>query len=251
MRIDLNADLGESDGPWSTGDDAALLEVVTSASVACGFHAGDPRTMARTVALAVERGVSVGAHISYRDREGFGRRFIDVPPNELHAETTYQLGALAAACKAAGTRLAYVKPHGALYHAICTNPGQAEAVVAAVAGFDPGLALLGLPETLATRLAAAAGLTTVAEAFADRAYLADGGLVPRTSEGAVLTDPEAVAERMLGLVSTGTVQAVDGSSVAIPAQSICVHGDSPGAVAMARAVRARLEDAGVTLAPFA
>lgn len=251
MRIDLNADLGESVGARATGDDAALLEVVTSASVACGFHAGDPGTMARTVSLAAERGVAIGAHISYRDREGFGRRFIDVPPDQLRAETTYQLGALAAACLAAGTRLAYVKPHGALYHEICTNAGQAEAVVAAIAGFDPGLALLGLPDTVATRLAAAAGLTTVAEAFADRAYLADGGLVPRTADGAVLTDPEAVAARMLALVRTGTVEAIDGSRVTIPARSICVHGDSPGAVAMARAVRERLEAAGVTLAPFA
>ncbi|MGC3995723.1 MAG: 5-oxoprolinase subunit PxpA [Propionicimonas sp.] len=249
--MDLNADLGESYGAWSMGDDAALLEVVTSANIACGFHAGDPLTMARTVALAAERGVVVGAHVGYRDRDGFGRRFIDVDPEELRAETVYQLGALAGACRAAGTTLNYVKPHGALYHAIATHAGQAQAVVSAIISFDPSLALLGLPDTIATRLAREAGLRTVAEAFADRAYAADGGLVPRGVPGAVLHDPAQVASRIVGLVTTGTIEAVDGTRVAVAADSVCVHGDSPGAVDMARAVRAALEQAGVELRPFA
>ncbi|MGV8907682.1 MAG: LamB/YcsF family protein [Propionicimonas sp.] len=251
MRIDLNADLGETWENRSTREDEALLDVVTSANVACGFHAGDPEVMARTVAGAAQRGVSVGAHVSYRDRAGFGRRFIDVPVGQLRADVTEQLTALTSACEVAGTRVAYVKPHGALYHAMCTHPGQAEAVVTAILAFDPTLSLLGLPDTLATRLAAAAGLTTVVEAFADRAYSPSGGLVPRGTDGALLEDPGTVADRMLDLVTTGSVAAIDGTRVAIPARSICVHGDSPGAVAMARAVRARLEAAGLSLAPFA
>lgn len=251
MRIDLNADLGESYGAWSMGDDAAMLEVVTSANIACGFHAGDPLVLARTVALAAERGVVVGAHVSYRDRDGFGRRFLDVDPEELRAETVYQLGAIAGACRVAGARLAYVKPHGALYHAITTNRGQADAVVSAIAAFDPALALLGLPGTVATALAAEAGLRVVVEAFADRAYGADGSLVPRGETGAVLREPQLVAERMVRLATTGTVEAVDGTAVPVPAESVCVHGDSPNAVAMARAVRAGLEAAGVAVEPFA
>lgn len=251
MRIDLNADLGETWGNRSTADDDALLDVVTSANIACGFHAGDPETMARTVAGALRRGVTVGAHVSYRDRQNFGREFMDLPPAELQADITEQLDALTAACVAAGARLAYVKPHGALYHAICTHPGQAKALVTATIAHDPSLQLLGLPDTLATRLAAEAGLTTVTEAFADRAYTPVGGLVPRGTDGAVLRDPDLVAGRMLQLVTTGAVEAIDGTPVAISARSICVHGDSPGAVAMARAVRARLEAAGLSLAPFA
>ncbi len=250
MRIDLNADLGESWGGRLLGDDQALLGVVTSANVACGFHAGDAATMARTAAIAADRGVAVGAHVSYRDRDGFGRTFIDVHPAVLREDVLRQLEALADACSEAGTRVAYVKPHGALYHAISRDPGQAGAVVEAISAFDASLPLLGLPDTAATRLARAAGLRTVAEAFADRAYTADGGLVPRDDEGAVLHEPELVADRMLELVTTGTVEAIDGTPVAVRAESICVHGDSPGAVAMALAVRARLAAAGVIIGPF-
>ncbi|HEY3339846.1 MAG TPA: 5-oxoprolinase subunit PxpA [Propionicimonas sp.] len=250
MRIDLNADLGESWRGRLLGDDEALLGLVTSANIACGFHAGDAVTMARTTALASNGGVAVGAHVSYRDRDGFGRTFVDVDPRVLRDEVLDQLGALADACAAAGTRVAYVKPHGALYHAICSHPGQAGAVVAAISSFDASLPLLGLPDTVATRLAADAGVRTVVEAFADRAYTADGGLVPRGVDGAVLHDPDLVADRMLELVTTGMVEAVDGTRVAVSAESICVHGDSPGAVAMARTVRARLQAAGVVLGPF-
>jgi 5-oxoprolinase (ATP-hydrolysing) subunit A len=250
MRIDLNADLGESWGGRLLGDDEALLQVVTSANVACGLHAGDARTMARTAELAAGRGVAVGAHVSYRDRDGFGRTFIDVAPTVLRDDVLFQLDALARACAGAGTRVSYVKPHGALYHAICSHPGQAGAVVDAICSFDPTLPLLGLPDTVATLRAADAGLRTVVEAFADRAYTADGGLVPRDRDGSVLHDPDLVAGRMLELVTTGTVEAIDGSRVAVTAESICVHGDSPGAVAMAQALRARLAAAGVILAPF-
>jgi len=250
MRIDLNADLGESWGGRLLGDDEALLGVVTSANIACGFHAGDAATMARTAAIAADRGVVVGAHVSYRDRDGFGRTFIDVDPVVLREDVLRQLEALAKACAGAGTRVAYVKPHGALYHAICRHPGQAGAVVEAITAFDASLPLLGLPETVATRLAGAAGLRTVTEAFADRAYTADGGLVPRSDDGAVLHERELVADRMLELVTTGTLEAIDGTRVAVPAESICVHGDSPGAVAMAAAVQARLAAAGVIIGPF-
>ncbi len=250
MQIDRNADLGETWLGRLLGDDEALLGVVTSANIACGFHAGDAATMARTAELATDCGVAVGAHVSYRDRDGFGRTFIELDPAVLYADVVRQLEALAEACAGAGTRVAYVKPHGALYHAICSHPGQAGAVVDAISTFDPTLPLLGLPETVATRRAADAGLRTVVEAFADRAYTADGGLVPRDRDGSVLHDPELVAGRMLELVTTGTVEAIDGSRVAVAAESICVHGDSPGAVAMAQAVRARLSAAGVILGPF-
>lgn len=251
MRIDLNADLGESWGGRVPGDDEAMLGLVTSASIACGFHAGDAVTMARTVAVAATLGVAIGAHVSYRDRDGFGRTFIDVEPTVLRDDVLTQLETLAEACTAAGTRVAYVKPHGALYHAICDHPGQAGAVVDAMASFDANLPLLGLPGTVATRRAADAGLRTVTEAFADRAYTADGRLVPRGQEGAVFRDPDLVADRMLELITTGAVEAIDGTRVAVSAESICVHGDSPGAVAMAQNVRARLAAAGVTLARFA
>jgi UPF0271 protein len=250
MRIDLNADLGESWGGRVPGNDEALIGVVTSANIACGFHAGDVATMTRTATLAAEGGVAVGAHVSYRDRDGFGRRFVDVDPSVLRNDVLEQLEALAAACATAGTLVAYVKPHGALYHAICSDTGQAGAVVTAITSFDPSLPLLGLPDTVATRLAAHAGLRTVIEAFADRAYTADGGLLPRSEEAAILHDPEAIADRMVQLVTTGTVAAIDGTLVAVAAESICVHGDSPGAVTIAQNVRARLAAAGVTLERF-
>ncbi|MGJ6981035.1 LamB/YcsF family protein [Aestuariimicrobium soli] len=249
MRIDLNADLGESFGSWTMGDDQALLDVVTSANVACGFHAGDPSVALATLRAAAERGVVVGAHVAYRDLAGFGRRFIDVAPDDLRADVLYQLSALAGMARVAGARLAYVKPHGALYNAIVTHRGQAEAVVGAIADFDRSLTLLGLPG-VALELAERAGLTTAVEAFADRGYRSEGTLVPRREPGALLHDPDEVAARMVRLTTEGELTAVDGSTVAVRADSICVHGDSPGAVAMATAVRAALASAGVELAPF-
>ena len=249
--MDLNSDLGEGYGRWALGDDSALLEVVTSANVACGFHAGDPATIDRTVRAAVERGVSVGAQVSYPDLAGFGRREMDVAPADLTADVLYQLGALEAFARAAGSRVRYVKPHGALYNRIARDPVQAAAVVEAVRRYDPALPLLTLPGSAAMDAARDAGVPAVAEGFADRAYTADGRLVSRRDPGAVLHDPDQVAARALVMATEHRVEAVDGSQVAVEVRSLCVHGDTPGAVDLARQVRAALERAGVTLEPFA
>lgn len=249
-RIDLNSDLGEGFGIWRLGDDDALLDVVTSANVACGFHAGDPDILRRVCARAAERGVAIGAQVSYRDLAGFGRRSIDVPAQSLTNDVIYQLGALDGFARIAGSRVRYVKPHGALYNRIVADEEQAAAVVAAVLAYDAALPVMGLPGSAWLRLAAEAGLTTVGEAFADRGYTASGTLVPRSAPGAVLTDPGQVAARVVRLVTSRTVTAVDGSEVPVEARSVCVHGDSSGAVAMAVAVRDALRDAGVELAPF-
>lgn len=253
--VDLNADMGESFGAWSMGDDAALLDVVTSANVACGFHAGDPVVLARTCAQAAARGVMIGAHVAYNDLPGFGRSFVDVAPSILRAELVYQLAAITGVAATEGATVGYVKPHGALYNAIVHHEGQATAVVDAVEAInrtlERPLGILGLPGALVLDKARERGIRTIAEAFADRAYNADGTLVSRRLDGAVLHDPDQVAARMVQLVTTGAVTAIDGSPVQISAESICVHGDSPGAVAMARAVRQALEQAGVTLKSFA
>ncbi|BBY57972.1 UPF0271 protein [Mycolicibacterium sarraceniae] len=238
--MDVNADLGEGFGVWELGDDAAMLDIVTSANLACGFHAGDPAGMLRTARAAAERGVRIGAQVSYRDLAGFGRRFIDVAPAELTAEVIYQIGALQALAHAAGSTVGYVKPHGALYNTIVTHRDQARAVAEAVRAVDPGLPVLNLAGSVFFEEAQRLGLRTVAEAFADRAYRPDGTLVSRREEGAVLDDPEQIAERVAHMVRTGQVQAVDGSSIDVHAESICVHGDSPGAVTIAGAVRDRL-----------
>jgi 5-oxoprolinase (ATP-hydrolysing) subunit A len=249
-RIDLNADLGEGFGVWRLGDDEALLEIVTSANVACGFHAGDPSTMRRVCAQAAARGVAVGAQVSYRDLAGFGRRFLDVAPAELTDDLLYQLAALDGIARAAGTRVAYVKPHGALYNAAVTHVGHAQAVVDAVLSYDRRLPVLGLPGSELLRGAEAAGLRPVAEGFADRGYTPDGTLVPRGQPGALIEQPDVVAERAVQMATDGFVVAVDGSRLGMPVESVCVHGDTPGAVALARAVRAALERSGVTLGPF-
>ncbi len=249
-RIDLNSDLGESFGTWTLGDDAAMLDIVTSANVACGFHAGDALTLQRTCALAAERGVVVGAQVGYRDLAGFGRRFIAMDLPELTADVLYQLGALDAMCRVAGTRMAYVKPHGALYHAVTDDEGHARAVVEAVIAYDTSLTVMGLPGARILDVAADAGLSTVTEAFADRGYTPQGRLVPRGEPGALLHDPDEVATRMVRLAVDGVVTAVDGTQVEVHAESICTHGDSPGAVEMARAVRAALTEAGVRISAF-
>lgn len=251
MSVDLNADLGESFGRWELGDDAALLGIVTSANVACGFHAGDPGVIRGACERAAERGVAVGAQVSYRDLAGFGRRFIDMVPEDLTNDVLYQLGALAGFARIAGTEVSYVKPHGALYNAIVSHEQQAAAVVDAVRRFDPGLAVLGLPGSRWLDLAARAGLPTFREAFADRAYTPEGTLVPRRESGAVLADPAVIADRCARLARAEPIATVDGGEIAVEADSICVHGDSPGAVAVARQVRDRLSDAGMTVAPFA
>ncbi len=249
--IDLNADLGEGFGRWTLTDDAALLAVVTSANVACGFHAGDPSTMRWVCEQAVEAGVRIGAQVSYRDMAGFGRRSMDVPADELADEVTYQIGALDVFARAAGDRVRYVKPHGALYNRIIADEEQAAAVVAGVLRAGSGLPILSLPGSAVHRLALEAGLSIVAEAFADRAYQSDGTLVSRRQPGAVLEDEVAVVAQALGLAREGAVVARSGELVAIQARSICVHGDTPGAAAMAVAVRTALTDAGVAVGPFA
>ena len=248
--VDLNADLGEGFGVWRLGDDDAMLGIVTSANLACGFHAGNPVGLARTCRAAADRGVRIGAQVGYFDLAGFGRRRIDVEPEELRADVIYQIGALQAMAHAAGTTLGYVKPHGALYNTIAVEQEQARAVAAAVHAVDPGLPVLGLAGSAFFAEARRLGLRTVAEVFADRAYLPDGQLVPRHHEGAVLREPEKIADRVAVMVRAGQVSAIDGSMIDVDAESICVHGDSPGAVQIATAVRRRLEAEGVTLEAF-
>ncbi|UOY03798.1 LamB/YcsF family protein [Blastococcus sp. PRF04-17] len=249
--IDLNADLGEGFGVWRLGDDEALLEVVTSANVACGFHAGDPSTMRRVCAQAAARDVAVGAQVSYRDLAGFGRRFMDVAPAELTDDVLYQLAALDGIARVAGTRISYVKPHGALYNAVVTHEAQAQAVLDAVLAYDRRLPVLGLPGSALLREAEAAGMDPVAEGFADRGYTPSGTLVPRGQPGALVQEPEAVARRAVRMARNGVVEAVDGTTLLMPVRSVCLHGDTPGAVDLARAVRRAIEDAGMTLRPFA
>ena len=248
--IDLNSDLGESYGVWVLGDDEAMLDVVTSANVACGFHAGDPSTLRRVCAAAAQRGVRIGAQVSYPDLMGFGRRHIEVDPHELRDIVLYQLGALDGFAQVAGTGVAYVKPHGALYHASVAHAAQASAVVDAAREYDPSLAVLGSPGSALLRAADAAGLEPIAEAFADRAYSADGRLVPRSEPGSVLTEPAEVAARAVRLALEHEVVAIDGTVVKLAARSICIHGDTPGSVELALAVRAGLEVAGVGIHPF-
>jgi 5-oxoprolinase (ATP-hydrolysing) subunit A len=249
-RIDLNSDLGESFGRWVLGDDEAMLGVVTSANVACGFHAGDATTLRRTCALAAAAGVTIGAQVSYRDLAGFGRRFVDMDPGELADDVVYQLGALEGLCRVAGTSVRYVKPHGALYNAVVHHEEQATAVVAAVRDYDARLPVLGLPGSALLRATEAAGLRAVPEFFVDRGYTPEATLVPRSQPDALLHDPAAVTERVLRMVDEGTVTTVDGSDVRVEAESMCVHGDSPGAVAMARSVRDGLAAAGVDVRAF-
>ena len=248
--IDLNADLGEGFGVWRLGDDDAMLDVVTSANVACGFHAGDPAGLARTCRAAAARGVRIGAQVGYRDLAGFGRRFIDVTAEDLTADVIYQIGALQALAHAAESLVSYVKPHGALYNTITTDAAQAKAVAEAVHAVDPALPVLGLAGSTFFAEAERLGLRTVPEAFADRAYQPDGQLVSRREPGAVLHDADEIAKRVVAMVTTGEVTAVDGSRISIAAESICVHGDSPGAVLIATTVRQRLDAEGIVLGAF-
>lgn len=248
--MDLNSDLGESLGAWPMGDDAAMLEIVSSANVACGFHAGDPAGILQTLRAAAARGVVVGAHVAYPDLKGFGRRNMDVSSADLVADVIYQIGALQGLAAAAGTCVRYVKPHGALYNTIAHDARQAHDVIAAIRAVNPQLALVALAGSPLVQWARDAGLRVVSEAFADRAYTPQGALVSRREKGAVLHDPEQIAQRMLRLAQKGVIEAVDGSVVRIEADSICVHGDSPDAVAIARQLRARLEAEGIAIASF-
>lgn len=248
--LDLNSDLGESYGVWRLGDDETMLRLVTSANVACGFHAGDPSTLRATCATAAAGGVRIGAQVAYPDLAGFGRRHLAMDPDELRDAVLYQLGALDAFAQVAGTGVAYVKPHGALYHACTDDAGAAQAVVDAAHEYDPSMAVLGAPDSALLAAAERAGLEPVPEAFADRAYLPDGRLAPRHDPGSVLTDPSEVAARAVRIAVDHEVVAVDGSVLTLRARSLCVHGDTPGAVALAGAVRAALEVAGVGVHPF-
>jgi UPF0271 protein len=249
--LDLNADLGESFGSWNMGDDPAMFRLVTSANVACGFHAGDPVTMLDSCRAAYELDVTVGAHVGYRDLAGFGRRSLDMSFDELFGDVLYQLGALDGVAHAVGASVDYVKPHGALYNRLVHDADQASAVVAAVNSYDPGLPILGLPGSELLKQAQEAGHPVFIEAFVDRAYMADGTLVPRSHEGAVLHDVDAIVERAVRLATKGEVLALDGTLVKVQPDSLCIHGDTPGAVEMAAAVRAGLEAAGVELESFA
>ncbi|WP_336983445.1 MULTISPECIES: LamB/YcsF family protein [unclassified Cedecea] len=236
-NIDLNSDLGESFGQWTMGDDAAILQIVSSANVACGFHAGSPAGMLETLRAAKAQGVAVGAHVAYPDLVGFGRRNMDIASDELTADVIYQIGALQGLAQAVGTRVLYVKPHGALYNTIAHDKRQAEAVLDAILAFDASLPLVVLAGSPLLAWAQQKGVATVSEAFADRAYHADGSLVSRREPGAVLHDAGQVAARMLQLITEGGVESIEGVFTPIQADSICVHGDSAGALAMAQAIR--------------
>lgn len=244
--IDLNADLGESFGQWRLGDDEALLQVISSANVACGFHAGDPATLVSTCRAAAAAGVTIGAQVSYPDLMGFGRRFIDIDPDDLTAAVIYQIGALRGIAQAVGTTVSYVKPHGALYNSIVSHDGQADAVVDAVVAAG-NLPLMGLPGSRSLQIAEDAGLAVITEAFADRAYRSDGTLVPRRQPGAVLTDTEVIAQRVLDVAAGRPIAAIDGTPTTVAAQSICLHGDTPGAVEHARAARDVLAAHGIAV----
>ncbi|PRI11334.1 LamB/YcsF family protein [Leucobacter massiliensis] len=248
--IDLNSDLGESFGSYRMGDDAAVLASVSSANIACGFHAGDPRGIRDTCRAAIAAGATIGAHPGYRDLVGFGRRFIEVDPAELRDEVVYQIGALQALARSEGGTVRYVKPHGALYNTIARHEEQAAAVVAAVRDVDAGLPLVVLPGSLVERIARAAGLRTVAEAFADRGYRSDGALVPRGEPGAQL-DEETAVHQAIAIARGESIRAQDGEPLRIAADTLCLHGDHPGAVRLAHRIRAAIEGAGIEIRSFA
>lgn len=248
--IDLNCDLGEGFGVYTLGDDAELMPLITSANIACGFHASNPLLMARTVLLAKVHGVSVGAHPSYPDLAGFGRRAMEVRPEELWADLVYQIGALSAFCRAEGIRLAHVKAHGALYNRAAVHRETARVIADAVAASAPEAFMVCLAGSEMAAAAGEKGLRFVEEAFADRAYAPDGTLVPRSREGAVLDDPGLVADRLVRMIRDQRVEAVDGSPVPLRFGTVCVHGDTPGGVAMIRQIRRRLEEEGIVPASF-
>ena len=249
-RIDLNSDLGESFGPWSMGDDSAMLSIVTSANVACGGHASDPETMFKTLTLAAQNNVVVGAHPGFNDREGFGRRLIPMSPIEIGRMCAAQIGALMAMSKLTGTQVSYVKPHGALGNLAARDRDVADAIVEAVQSIDKELAMLAISGTQSEQAARAANMQVYSEIFADRGYLSTGQLVPRDQEGAMIHDAKEAADRLLEYLHTGLMPVIDGEPIKLEAQSICVHGDSEHAVAMAREILARLTAAGFDVTSF-
>ncbi|MDB4897697.1 MAG: LamB/YcsF family protein [Firmicutes bacterium] len=249
MQIDLNCDMGESFGPYTLGLDEQVMPLITSANVACGFHAGDPQVLRRTLALAARYGVGVGAHVSFPDLAGFGRRELQVAPQELENDVLYQIGAISAFCRVAGVPLRHVKPHGALYNMAQRDEATAGAIARAVAAYDPGLLLFVQAGSVMARVAGEVGLPVAAEVFADRAYTPDGALASRKLPGSVIHDPDAVAERALRMVTEGRIIAIDGTEIAVAAETICVHGDTPGAVLLIQRIRERLAQAGVAVRP--
>lgn len=250
-RIDLNSDLGEGYGPWSMGDDETVLSLVTSANVACGGHAGDPETMYRTLSIAAQNGVVVGAHPGYNDREGFGRRIIPMAPEEITRMVAAQIGALQAVAALVPVEVRYVKPHGALGNLAAADADVASAVVDAVQRIDPDLAVLAISGTEVERVARERGVPVYSEIFADRGYRSTGQLVPRSQPGAMITDSGAAVDRILEFLDSGMMPVVDGDPIPLDAHSICVHGDSPHAVDMTRTIRGKLSAAGVELTGFA
>ena len=250
MRIDLNSDLGESFGPWPMGEDAALMDSISSANVACGFHAGDPGTMRATIALARQKGVAIGAHPGFQDLAGFGRREMKATPAEVEDLVLYQVSALAGIASAQGVRLQHVKAHGALYNMACRDRALADAIARAVAALDPSLILFGLPNSELLRAGQEAGLRVAAEVFADRAYDPDGSLTSRAKPGSVIHDTQKVVDRAIKMARDNKVIAVDGSTIALQADTICLHGDTPGAAEHARVLRRGLEDAGISVASW-
>ncbi len=255
--IDLNADAGESYGAWTMGDDAALFSLLSSVNVACGFHAGDPLTMQQTVALAGQRGLGIGAHPSYPDLPGFGRRILDASPEQVYADTLYQISALSGMAKAAGLALQHVKAHGALSTRAWTHAPTAQAIAQATRDFDSALPLLVLPATELEHQARALGVPVVLETFPERAYLQDGRLAPRSMPGSSIHDPQEAARRAVMMATQGRVEAIDGGFFEFSegggagVDSLCIHGDNPNAVQIARAVREALEAVGVTIRSFA
>jgi UPF0271 protein len=250
MRVDLNCDLGESFGHYGLGEDEAMLCAVTSASIACGLHAGDPSVMARTVALAKRNGVAVGAHPGYPDLQGFGRREMKLSPDELEAFTLYQIGALAGFCRVADVPLVHVKPHGALYNTLAREADLAAAMAHAVSTFDPDLIVVTLPDSALEQAAHTLGLRVAREGFADRAYHADGTLAPRSEPGAVIHDPTQAAERAVRMVTRGEVEATNGLVIPLRVDTLCIHGDTLGAARIAAQLRTALEAAGIQVTPL-
>ena len=251
MHIDLNCDMGESYGRYILGDDIALLDVITSANIACGFHAGDPVVMASTVQQAVKKGVAIGAHPGYPDLQGFGRRAMALSPSDLSAVILYQISALAGFAQVEGTRLTHVKPHGALYNTAVRDKDTAEAIVRAVQSFDPSLVVVTLPGSILYLTAVEQNLRVAAEGFADRAYQADGSLLPRGQSGAVIHEPDLIAKRAVRMVTQQSIRSITGEDIEIRIDTLCVHGDTPGAAEIALSVREAMQVVGVTLTPFA
>ncbi len=249
--IDLNCDMGESFGHYSLGNDTAMLDIVTSANIACGLHAGDPLVMRHTVEMAIARGVAVGAHPGYPDLQGFGRRPLSMGAEELEATILYQLGALAGFVAAAGAHLIHVKPHGALYNTAARDPKVAGTIARAVTSFDPQLIVVALPGSALAEAAGSIGLSVATEGFADRAYQEDGTLVPRSRPGAVIHDPAQAAARAVRMVTEGTVEAITGETIEVEIDTLCIHGDTPNAPAIAQSLRRALEAAGVSIARLA